>query len=382
MFTHRSTVEPIAKRRLTRTLLVSSALVAGFVAFGCANLGRNPSPKQQLPYAQSPNFSAETRTFLNRPDPVVDSFWDANRLRFREGVNTSFDGYPPDFNLPMATPDFAAFNARDKGLQVVWIGHSSLALKVDSTVILLDPVFGRASPLPFYKGRRFHPPPFTRDDLPPVDVIVISHDHYDHLERATVEYYAKRNTTFIVPLGVSSHLLYWGVKRERIVERDWWDSVTLRGLEFIATPTWHSSGRRKRGSSNTQWASWVIRSAKHSVYFTGDTGYGSHFAEIGERFGPFDVVFLENGQYAKPWRSHLWPEHWPMVMRDLRSVNWFSIHWGTFSFAPHAWDDPIIAADTLARQHGFNLMAPMMGQVVDLENPPPFTRWWVRPAGN
>jgi len=347
------------------------------VLSGCASLGKKPSPAMRASFAGSPHYDATRGIFVNLPEPVLDSFWIANRTRFRAGVNVSYNGPPPGFALPVVKPDLAAFTAGDSGLKAIWIGHSSLLLRVDSATILLDPVFGRASPLAFYAYPRFQPPPFTRAEMPPVDFIVISHEHYDHLEYATVKHFAKTNTTFVVPLGLDAHLRHWGVKPENIVVRDWWESATLKGVTFTATPAFHSSGRRRRDENLTQWASWVIRSPRHAVYFSGDTGYGSHFRMIGDRFGPFDVVFLETGQYSRAWRSHLQPHHWPAVMKELKSENWLPIHWGVFSFAPHDWDEPIRAADSLAREHGLNLLTPRIGEAVDLENPPAFTSWWI-----
>lgn len=366
--------------RLATVILtaVAVAVAAGLLAGCAAGLGKRPSAKLRATYAASPQFDAARGVFLNLPEPVLDSFWDANRAAFRAGIDVSANGAHPGYRLPTAKPDMAAFQESDTALKVIWVGHSTLALRMDTTLILIDPVFGRASPLSFYEGSRFQPPAVTRKELPDVDVIVISHEHYDHLERATVEHYAKRNTTFVVPLGISSHLRYWGVKPERIVERDWWQSAVVAGVEFTATPAWHSSGRVKRGTNYTQWASWVMRTARHKVYFTGDSGYGSHFREIGERFGPFDMVFLETGQYSRAWRSHMQPHHWPVAMQELRSTNWFPVHWGVFSFAPHAWDEPIRAADSLAPLHGLTLWTPLMGEVTDLKTPRAFPRWWLR----
>lgn len=358
---------------------LSGLMVLSLLALsGCAGLGKKPSAQLRESFASSPHYDAVRGVFINLPEPGLDSFWLANRARLRAGVNVSYNGPPPAFKLPVVKPDFAAFTSGDSGLKAIWIGHSAVALRMNSVTILLDPVFGRASPLSFYESPRFQPPPFTREEMPPVDFIVISHEHYDHLEYATVKHFAKTNTTFIVPLGLSAHLRHWGVKPENIVVRDWWESVTLKGIEFTATPAYHSSGRRKRNENLTLWASWVIRSPQHAVYFTGDTGYGSHFRMIGERFGPFDVVFLESGQYSRAWRSHMQPHHWPLAMKDLRSQNWFPIHWGVFSFAPHAWDEPIITADSLAREHGLKLLTPKIGDMVDLEAPREFTRWWVK----
>lgn len=355
--------------------------IAAIGVTGCAGLGKPPSAEQRRAFEASPNFDPATGTFVNLPEPELDSFWTANRERFRDGFDASFNGAGPDFRLPQVTTDFDAFTAGTAGLKAVWIGHSSVLLRIDTTTVLFDPVFGRSSPLSFFAGPRFQPPPFARSELPDVDFIVISHEHYDHLERATIEHFADTETRFVVPLGMSSHLRHWGARKDRVIELDWWDSVTLNGVEFVATPAWHSSGRRKRDENRTQWASWVVRSANHTVYFSGDTGYGRHFRSIGDRFGPFDIVFLETGQYSRAWRSHLKPEHWPVVMRELKSVNWFPIHWGVFSFAPHDWDEPIRAADSIAPEHRLTLFTPRQGEVVDLRNPPEFTRWWIREDG-
>lgn len=369
-----------APRPLRPAFPASPAILAvALVLSGCASLGRHPSKPEQRTYASSPNFDAARGVFLNLPEPELDSFWIANRAAFRAGIDVSYNGPGPDFTLPQVRPDFAEFTSGGTGaLKAIWIGHSSVALRIGGATVLLDPVFGRASPLSFYGYPRFQAPPFRRDDLPDVDVILVSHEHYDHLERATVEHFAKKGTRFVVPLGIGSHLRYWGVRPDRITELDWWDSVTVGNVTFTATPAWHSSGRRQRGENRTQWASWVLRTPEHRVFFSGDGGYGSHFRAIGERFGPFDVALLETGQYSRAWRAHLKPGHWPVVLREIRATNWLPIHWGVFSFAPHDWDEPIRLADSIAREHGLRLLTPRQGEITDLRQPQAFTRWWIR----
>ncbi len=357
---------------------VSRVILAAFlcaVVTGCSGLGKPPSDKQKDLYSLSPNFDTQNGIFKNRSEREKDVIRERRR---KEGGDTrsGADGDPPDHHLPDIKPDFKDFVSNESDLKCIWFGHSSLLVKLDKSLILIDPVFGRSSPVPFIGGPRFQKSPITHAELPPINFIVISHDHYDHLELATARYFANKNTVFIVPLGISSHLRHWGVKEKNIVELDWWDTVTRSGIEFIATPARHSSGRTDRRDNDTLWSSWVIRSQSHSLYYSGDSGYGSHFREIGEKYGPFDVVFLESGQYNPNWSSHLIPDHWPVVMLELKGKMWLPVHWGIFSFAPHEWDDPIIAAYSQAQKHNIHLLTPRIGEIVDLNNPQEFEKWW------
>ena len=359
---------------ISRTLLYFlCAVLCAAELTSCTSLGKLPSNEQKLLYSSSPNFDAQNGVFINVPEPQLDVIW---KQRENDYVEPPPDASAPDRRLPDVKPDFTAFVSNDSDLKCMWFGHSSLLLKVGDALILIDPVFGRSSPFPLFGGARFQKPPFSREELPKIDFIVISHDHYDHLEKATIKFFAKTDTLFIVPLGVSSHLLYWGVKKENIVEKDWWESVARVGIEFIAAPARHSCGRTSRSTNYTQWSSWVIRSKKQTLYYSGDSGYGKHFREIGERFGPFDVVFLESGQYNPSWRSHLLPDEWPIVLRELKGKKWFPVHWGMFSFAPHEWDEPIIAAYSLAQKNNIPLMTPQIGETVDLNSTHEFVRWW------
>lgn len=350
-------------------------IILAVIMTGCSGLGKAPSEHQKERYVSSSNFDARNGVFKNRPEPEVDVIR-LRRQRESGEIRSDIDGDPPDRRLPDIKPDFADFASNDSDLKAIWFGHSSFLVKLESAFILIDPVFGRSSPVPFVGGPRFQDAPISRRELPKIDFIVISHDHYDHLERGTVRFFAKTDTVFIVPLGVSSHLLYWGVKEENIIELDWWDSVTRSGIKFTATPARHSSGRTDRRDNYTLWSSWVMKTKRHSLFYSGDSGYGSHFREIGEKHGPFDIVFLESGQYNPNWGSHLLPDHWPVVIRELRGEKWFPAHWGMFSFAPHAWDAPIIAAVALAREHHIPILTPKIGEIVDLVNPQRFDQWW------
>ena len=203
----------------------------------------------------------------------------------------------PPAPVPVRVVDAAALALAPgaSALRAFWIGHASTYVELDGLRLLLDPVFAeRVSPLPV-GPRRFHPPPIALADLPPIDAVLVSHDHYDHLDMATVRHLAARGARFFVPLGIGAHLERWGVPTAQIDEMEWWQRRTLRGVEFVCTPTRHYSGRGLSDRSATLWSSWSVLGPRHRIYYSGDTGYSTHFAEIGSRLGPFDLAFVKIG---------------------------------------------------------------------------------------
>ncbi|MCA9619723.1 MAG: MBL fold metallo-hydrolase [Myxococcales bacterium] len=253
---------------------------------------------------------------------------------------------------------------RGEALRVTWLGHSTTLLEIDGRLILTDPVLGpRASPVSWMGPKRFHPAPIEPEQLPPLDAILVSHDHYDHLDFPTILRLAARDTIWITALGVGAHLEAWGVRPERIVELDWWGSTEVAGLEVTATPARHFQGRGPHSSSMTHWASWALRGPRHSVWFSGDTGrWDEGFAEIGERFGGFDLSLVEIGAWHPAWgQIHLGPENALRVHHQVRAKTLMPVHWGTFNLALHAWDQPICHLLDLAEATGVQLLSPMMG---------------------
>lgn len=278
----------------------------------------------------------------------------------------------PTEPFPLHQPDTASLvPGSGEALQITWLGHSTALLEIDGKLVLTDPVFGpRASPVSWMGPKRFHQPPIEPEQLPPIDVILVSHDHYDHLDFPTVSRLAHRETTWVTSLGVGAHLESWGVPAERIIELDWWQEADIRGLQIVATPSRHFAGRGPGSEVATHWASWALRGPVHSVWFSGDTGpWDEGFAEIGERFGSFDLAMIEIGAWHPSWgHIHLGPENALRVHEQLRAKTLMPVHWGTFSLALHAWDQPICHLLDLAETAGAQLVSPMMGQTVHRES--------------
>ncbi|WP_342316667.1 MBL fold metallo-hydrolase [Lysobacter sp. FW306-1B-D06B] len=270
------------------------------------------------------------------------------------------------------------------------LGHSTMLIKLRGGFWITDPVFAeRASPVQWAGPKRFHAPPIALEDLPPLRGVIISHDHYDHLDRETVLQLAQTTGVFLTPLGVGDRLIAWGVSPDQVRQFDWWESTTLGGVQFTATPAQHYSGRGLFDGNKTLWASWVIvdgadgDTAAHDLrlFFSGDTGYFEGFKEIGQRFGPFDVTMLETGAYNTQWPYiHMQPEQTVQAHLDLRGRWLVPMHNGTFDLAMHGWTEPFERVLALTNDRGIALATPRMGERLDLASPHAATRWW-RGAG-
>jgi len=258
------------------------------------------------------------------------------------------------------------------------LGHSTMLIKLRGGFWITDPVFAeRASPVQWMGPKRFHAPPIALEDLPPLRGVLLSHDHYDHLDRDTVLHLAKTTEVFLTPLGVGDRLIAWGVEREKVRQFDWWQGTTIDGVQFTATPAQHFSGRGVFDGNSTLWSSWVIVDDALRVFFSGDTGYFDGFREIGRRFGPFDVTLLETGAYDAQWPYvHMQPEHTVQAHEDLRGQWLMPIHNGTFDLAMHGWQDPFERVLALSDARGIALTTPRMGERLDLAAPHAATTWW------
>lgn len=264
------------------------------------------------------------------------------------------------------------------GLQVTWLGHSTLLIDIDGARVLTDPVWSeRASPVGFAGPKRFHAPPLPLEELPPLDAVLISHDHYDHLDQATIKTLAERVPLFIVPLGVGEYLREWGVSADRIRELDWWQETTVGAVTLACTPARHFSGRGLFNRNTTLWASWALIGPEHRAYFSGDGGYSPSFADIGKRYGPFDITMMETGAYHPRWSDiHNGPEQAVQAHRDLRGQLMLPIHWGTFNLALHTWTAPAERTMTAASAQGVRLVIPRPGETIDSASAPLVRRWW------
>ncbi len=286
----------------------------------------------------------------------------------------------PQGPLPSVDPRDSWQRRPDSGLRATWLGHSTVLIEIGGLRILTDPVWGaRASPSRWAGPRRFQPVPLPLRAMPAIDLVLISHDHYDHLDYSSVRELARQNVPFVTSLGVGAHLQAWGVPAERITELDWWETHQMPGAELSVTaaPSQHFSGRSLKDGNATLWSSMVIRSARHAVFFSGDTGLTTEYATIRERLGPFDLVLLEIGAFHPAWgHIHLGPANALKALDLLGGGPFLPIHWGTFSLSLHAWDDPVETLLTLAPKHGAQLLLPRLGEAVEPAQVQAVTPWW------
>ncbi|MBN8495069.1 MAG: MBL fold metallo-hydrolase [Burkholderiales bacterium] len=327
--------------------------------------------------ASSPQADGECG-FRNSPNPQAQpsrSGWEI-WTRF---IVAKKEGTVPVDPIPVRRLDRAALEALDgSGAHIVRLGHSSHLLKLQGRYWLIDPMFSeRASPLSFAGPKRFHPPPLSVAELPPVDGLILSHDHYDHLDSDTIQALHGKVQRYFVPLGVGARLQAMGVPAERIEEFDWWQASRHGGIGITATPAQHFSGRGLTDRNSTLWASWVIDTGAQRIFFSGDTGYFPGFREIGERAGPFDVALMENGAYDAYWPAmHLMPEETVQAFVELRARLLWLVHNSTFDLAFHTWRDPLDRVAALAEARGLPLATPEIGEVVTLGQPRVNRLWW------
>ncbi|MFC5593575.1 MBL fold metallo-hydrolase [Lysobacter niastensis] len=338
--------------------------VAGYPASPQAAEGRfrNPAPKPADGVLKT--LGIIWNVLLNKPDTTVPK------------------GSVPVDALTRADLDAAP----DRSL--FRLGHSTMLIKLRGGYFITDPVFAeRASPVQWMGPRRFHAPPIALKDLPPLRGVILSHDHYDHLDRATVLQLAKTTDVFLAPLGVGDRLIAWGVDAAKVRQFDWWEGTSIDGVEFTATPSQHFSGRGLFDGNKTLWASWVIVDGADDadapdhgtlrLFFSGDTGYFDGFKEIGRRFGPFDVTLLETGAYDAQWPYvHMQPEQTVQAHEDLRGRWLLPVHNGTFDLAMHGWQEPFERVLAFGERRGIALTTPRMGERLDLSAPHTATRWW------
>lgn len=286
----------------------------------------------------------------------------------------------PKGPLPLVKLDPADLIRRPaSGLAVTWLGHASMLVQMDEYRVLTDPVFSeRVTPVPGVGPKRFHAPPVAAADLPHIHAVVISHDHYDHLDMPSIKQLIPRTDRFIVPLGVGAHLRAWEVPEEKIVELGWWEHHRVgKGLIVVATPARHFSGRGPLDRNKTQWASFAFIGRKRRVYFGGDTGMFQGFKQIGQHLGPFDITLMPMGAYNVGWQAiHLNPEEAVEAHQDLRGGLMLPIHWGTFNLAFHAWTEPAERLLEAARRAGIKFAVPRPGERVTPEKAPAPRRWW------
>ncbi len=346
------------------------AVIDGWTAFGHRATG-----ERRMRMERSPQWS--DGQFVN-PQPIVNNY----SMMMKGLFGASDHGHP---EAPLPTVKFDPKQAPPAtGLRVTWFGHSTTLIEIDGHRVLTDPMWsGRAGPIHGVGPTRWNPPIVAIEDLPKLDAVLISHDHYDHLDLRTVralnDLVASKgwDTKFVVPLGLGAHLSHWGVPESRIAELDWWERKDLGGVEVVCTPARHATGRTLFDRDATLWAGYAVVGSKHRAYFSGDTGLFPGMKEIGDKLGPFDVTLIEIGQYHGAWPDwHIGPEQAIAAHQMLRGKIFFPIHWGLLKLAYHGWTEPIERATVAAEKANVSMVSPKPGEGILPDAPPAPDRWW------
>ncbi len=363
-------------------VLASAALVGATLSLACMrSFGGTPADERLERMSRSPMFHGGV--FAN--NPVVPEVKPGTYMTIlRRQLFGDELRVPPEGTIPVVQPAPGAFqNPPAPGLRAIWFGHASVLIEIDGVRVFTDPVFSeRVSPFTSVGPERFFQPPVALADLPRVDAVVISHDHYDHLDMETVTHLARGGTIFFVPLGIGAHLERWDIKPEQIVELDWWEKRTIGAVEITCAPAVHYSGRGLLNRNSTLWSAWAIKGPRFNFFHSGDSGYSPHFAAIGKRLGPFDLTSIKIGAYDWTWEDiHMNPEQAVRAHVDLGGRRMLPVHWATFNLAIHDWDEPIRRARTAALAAKVEMVTPRPGETVDAKAPFFSSAWWER-AGN
>ena len=336
--------------------------------------GSNPKKIEKEYYSGYSNY--EDGEFKNKEATALFtdemSFWDFFKTEInREPIKELI---PSDLNIN----SFISNNSNE--IKLVWLGHSAFIININGVIILLDPMLGNhAAPVPLPSLKRYSSQlAFDIDELEKIDFVIYSHDHYDHLDYPTIKKIKDKVGLFIVPLGIGNHLKGWGVNKNSIKELNWDESYKDNEIDFVCLPARHFSGRGPLNRNSTLWSSWAIKSPLGKIYFSGDSGYGSHFEEIGLTHGPFDISLIDCGQYNKAWKfSHMFPEQSIKAAKDLKSEYLIPIHWGAFTLSSHSWIEPpeVVSMEAVRLQQKYLL--PEIGQILKLgaDNKTSKT-WW------
>ncbi|ODS32330.1 MAG: metal-dependent hydrolase [Candidatus Scalindua rubra] len=359
----------------TATLKMLNKLDATMAISGCSSMGVSTSDIHLERMQASPNY--QDGRFVNSiPTNLTKNgaIW----YTFKTKLFGDHTGFPPS-EIPIIPIQPESLKTPPlPGLGAFWLGHASVLIEIEGIRLLIDPVFSRVvSPVSFLGPKRFHPSPIALTDLSRIDAVMISHNHYDRLEKTTIQYLAAKGTSFLVPLGVGAQLKEWEIQEDQIIELDWWESAMVGRVRLDCTPARHFSGRSFFDKNQTLWSSWAIIGAKHSVFYSGDTGYSDHFQEVGHRLGPFDLTLMKVGGYDSYWPEiHLDPEQSIEAHLDVRGQRLLPVHWCSYDLSLHDWDEPIKRIVEAAKQKNIDLVTPHIGEFIEVGQPFSSSSWW------
>lgn len=341
---------------MNKIVTILSGIMAAVIIVGCSNV--EEKDYSHLDYYQDGKFQNEHK------DTEKSKFFPAMWAMMFESDPRA----EPLVEIPVQaiTLEGLEFDKNSEELVLYRLGHSTILMVLEGQFWLFDPIFSeRASPYQWIGPKRFHQPPIDIANLPPLSGVIISHNHYDHLDKASILELANKTEHFYLPLGNAELLKQWGIAEDKITELGWWRSVISGNTEIISTPAQHFSGRSLSDRNETLWSSWVVRTLGYSVFFSGDSGYFSGFSDIGEKYGPFDVTMMENGAYNLLWPDvHMRPKETVLAHQDLKGKLLVPIHNSTFKLSTHAWDDPLIKVRMHSEEMGVNLASPLIGERV------------------
>lgn len=372
------------KKKYIRVSYIVLSLIALLIIIGVLFINLSPqfggvaSKQQQELFSKSKHY--KDGKFLNNGGVKMEmSFKDSFKamwILFKSNSNAK-----PNKNIAVEKIDSITIANYNSKTRFIWFGHSTFLLQIKGKNLLIDPMFGDVpAPNPLLGNKRFsNRLPIEIEKLPSIDAVLITHDHYDHLDYESIQKLKSKVNMFYTPLGIGIHLLKWGVEKERIIELDWWQEIKFDELTIRCTPAQHFSGRGISDREKTLWCSWIIQSDEENLFFSGDSGYASHFKEIGDQYGPFDFAFMECGQYNNLWPLvHMLPEETAQAGLDIKAKKMMPIHWGAFKLASHSWTDPVERISKKAKELNVDLVIPKIGEIVEigLNNSEEIYPWW------
>ena len=357
-------------------ILGLSGLIIGFLNLN-PQFGGNPNSDQKKIYSQYANY--KNNEFINIEETIMMTGEMPMSEFFKNDSNKT-----PNKNIPFEYINIKFLNDIDQNsIKFSWLGHSAFILNIDNKIIMLDPMLtDYASPIPISSLKRYGPDPrkvLSLSSIDSIDIVIFSHDHYDHLDYESIKLLKNKVKKFYVPLGLGSHLTKWGINKNNIVEMNWNENSVYKEINIHCLPSRHFSGRGLFNRNSTLWASWAIISRYGKIYFSGDSGYGKHFKTIGNQHGPFDLVLIDSGQYNSAWKhSHMFPEEAVNAAIDLKAKYFMPIHWGAFVLSTHEWNEPIKESIKYANIYGQKIITPKIGQINSLNSfISHYDIWWI-----